>query len=364
MKDKELAYAKQATLATQSWDIFQRLMRVTLQSDRSALTCSKQVKEEGLLQKGLLSLLILCAFSGFLLLPRISLAMTRTIKTEPAIVIAVFGTTTKAGLTYDFFAEQLQKDLPEKWQNAPVSWAYTSEIVRERANKKFMESGQGKRFRSLAQVLADLDDQGCRKIAVQSLHIFPGQEYEEMEKTIDAFRRLGLHIEYGGTLLHEWEQVFEAVQIVSSEFLQPDEGCNVLVAHGTPRTFPGSNTTYLGLDRYLTRKYSHVFIGGVDGVLTREQALEQVRKYPLKRVRLVPFMYVAGDHIMQDIMAEEPDKDGSLSWSQELKDSGIAVSSVQMEYRGEKLYKGLGFNPAINRMFIKQLVAALEKLKE
>lgn len=33
-------------------------------------------------------------------------AMTRTIKKEPAIVIAAFGTTTKARVTYEFFDAQ------------------------------------------------------------------------------------------------------------------------------------------------------------------------------------------------------------------------------------------------------------------
>ncbi len=291
-------------------------------------------------------------------------AMTRTIKKDPAIVVVAFGTTTRAQGTYDFFEEQLRQELPARYRGYKVVWAFTSEIVRERANKKFAEAGIPKRYRSLAQVLADLEDEGYRKIALQSLHIFPGQEYEDMERVIRAFRTLGLRIEYGGALLHEWPWVFEAVDVLSGEFLAPDEGCNVLVAHGTPETFPGSNATYLGLDRYLSRKYPNVFIGGVDGVLTREQALAQAKRYPVKRVRLVPFMYVAGDHIMNDIMGEEPDDEGTPSWAMELRQAGLEVDSVEVTYGGERYFKGLGFYRRINSMLIGQLLESLKRLEE
>lgn len=362
MNDKELAYAKQAVFSTRSWDIFQRLMRFALSgppAGQGRSFAGRPIKKASPVAPLLLVVLVLLG-PGFG--AGKALAMSRTIKSEPAIIIAAFGTTTKARATYDFFETQLRRELPVKWQAAPIAWAFTSEIVRERANQKFAESGQQLRFRSLAQVLADLDDQGYRKIAVQSLHIFPGQEYEDLAKTIDSFRGLGLRIEYGGTLLQEWEQVFAAIAELESSFLSPDQGCNLLVGHGTPRTFAGANATYLGLDRYLSRKYPHVFIGTVAGVLTRDQALEQVRSYPVKKVRVLPFMYVAGDHIMNDIMADKAAKDGTPSWSLELKESGLAVEAVHEDFNGERLYKGLGFYPGINRMLIQQLLEMLARL--
>ncbi|RME63032.1 MAG: hypothetical protein D6778_10200, partial [Nitrospirae bacterium] len=103
---------------------------------------------------------------------------TRTLKKEPALVLAAFGTTTKAQVTFDYFEELLRKELPEKYKNLRIEWAFTSEIVRERANKKFQKAGIKKRYRSLAQVVSDLEDEGYRKIFVQPLHIFPGIEYE------------------------------------------------------------------------------------------------------------------------------------------------------------------------------------------
>ena len=142
-------------------------------------------------------------------------------------------------------------------------------------------------------------------MAVQPLHIFPGEEYEEVLGIVDHFP--GLKIETGKTLLERWETLFEVVHVISSDFLGPDAGCNVLVAHGTPTTQFGSNITYLGLERHLQKKYPNTFLGAVDGIITREDALVPAAACRPKRVRFVPFMYVAGDHTMNDIMGEEED---------------------------------------------------------
>jgi len=347
---QEIAFAKQGALAASRWELFQALIRKCLRPRHPAMAAK--------------ALALLCALS---LLPGVAAtarAMTRTLKEEPAIVIAAFGTTTKAQATYDFFEEQLRRHLPAKYRDLTVSWAFTSEIVRERANKKFKEAGLSKRYYSLPQALANLEDEGYRKIAIQSLHIFPGQEYEDMERVIEAFRSIGLRIEYGGTLLHEWPWMFEAVGKLEPEFLSPAQGCNVLVAHGTPETFPGSNATYLGLDRYLSLKYPNVFVGGVDGILTREQALDKARACAVKRVRFIPFMYVAGDHIMNDIMGREPDDEGVPSWAMEAEQSGLKVDTVYTTYQGKKYFKGLGFYPEIDKMFIDQLVESLERIEK
>ncbi len=288
--------------------------------------------------------------------------MTRTLKKEPAIVIVAFGTTTRAMVTYDVFEKQLRRELPEKYRKLRIEWAFTSEIVRERANRKFREQGLDRRFLSLPQVLANLENDGYRKVAIQSLHIFPGQEFADMERQIAAFRQLGLRIEYGGTLLHEWPWVFETVDALEPYFLPPEQGCNVLVVHGTPKTFPGSNATYLGLDRYLSAKYDNVFVGGVDGVLTREQALDKARACKVKRVRLIPFMYVAGAHIMDDIMGRGTST--APSWAMELKQAGIEVDSLTVEYQGKTYYRGLGFYESINRNYIRQLEESLTRLAE
>ncbi len=293
---------------------------------------------------------------------------TMTIKKEPAIVVAAFGTTTRARATYDFFEEQLRKKLPAKYRGLRVEWAFTSEIVRERANKKFARAGLKKRYKSVAQVISDLENEGYRKIVVQPLHIFPGIEYESLLKMVEglrmAFQDFNLEIEVGTPLLLHWEGMEKVLESVAKDFLPPEKGCNVLVAHGTGETDNQANITYLGLDRLLKLHYTNVVVGSVEGIVTRDYALETAKKCPGKRIRFIPFMYVAGDHIMNDIMGQEPGDDGELSWALEMKKAGFEVESTQVTYKGERYFKGLGFIPEIDDMFIESIVRSLKKLEK
>lgn len=293
---------------------------------------------------------------------------TRTIKKEPAIVLTAFGTTTRAAATYRFFEEQLRAALPAKYKNIPIKWAFTSEIVRERANRKFAKAGRKTRFRSLEQVIANLEDQGYRKIAVQPLHIFPGIEYDSLLRQVDGLRRAlaDFHVEItvGTPLFQYWEGMDEALAAISKDFLPPEQGCNVLVTHGTEETANPANITYLGLDRMVRHRFSNAVVGSVEGIVTRESALSWAKRCPKKRVRFIPLMFVAGDHIMHDIMGTRPNPEGLPSWAMEMRAAGFQVEATTTVYRGEKYYKGLGFSKEIDRIFVESLIRALERLEE
>ncbi len=292
---------------------------------------------------------------------------TMTLKKEPAIVIAAFGTTTRAQATYDFFEEQLRKELPEKYRNYEIRWAFTSEIVRERANKKFKKAGIDKRYRSLAQVVSNLEDEGYRKIVVQPLHIFPGIEYESVLRMVeglrDAFTDFNLRIEVGEPLLQYWWDLETVAEVLGKDMLASGEGCNVLASHGTGETAVGSNITYLGLERTLSQMYDNAFLGSVEGITSRASALAKAKACKAKKVRFIPFMYVAGDHVMNDIMGAEPDEEGGLSWSLEMKKEGFETDATTVVYKGKEYYKGLGFYPEINRIFIESIVRLLKKFE-
>jgi len=304
--------------------------------------------------------LILCVYLLVLmaLLPTGASAaqvMTRTLKDKPAILIAAFGTSTKAQVTYDEFEKQLKATLP----NYEIRWAFTSEVIRERVNAKRAKVGNPDKLLSVQQALADIEAQGYTKVVVEPLQIFPGEEYEETLRQAKNFP--GLKVEFGETLLHRWEYVHEVIKILSKDFLPPGEGSNVLVAHGSPQTAVGSNSTYLGIDRYLSKKYPNVFIGCVEGILTREEALNAAKAHPAQKVRFVPFMFVGGDHVMNDIMGDDNDS-GEPSWKGELSQAGKSVDIPTVTLNGEILYRGLGLIPEINKIYIREIERALNRL--
>jgi sirohydrochlorin cobaltochelatase len=146
------------------------------------------------------------------------------------------------------------------------------------------------------------------------------------------------------------------MKILSKDFLPAAEGCNVIVAHGSPRTAVGSNSTYLGLDRYLSRHFRNVFLGCVEGILTREDGLEPAKAFPGQRVRFLPLMFVGGDHVMGDIMG-----DGD-SWRREIEKTGKTVDIPEIQVAGETQYRGLGLIPDVNAIFIREIRRALGRL--
>jgi sirohydrochlorin cobaltochelatase len=147
------------------------------------------------------------------------------------------------------------------------------------------------------------------------------------------------------------------LEVLSKEFLSPKKGINVLAAHGTEVSCDTANITYLGLDWLLERDYSNVVLASVEGVPDAESALERAKKYPKKRVRFIPLMYVAGDHVMNDIMGEDPEEP---SWRQEVKKAGKRVDCVTTVIEGQTYYKGLGLYPEINEIFIRSIKRMLK----
>lgn len=276
--------------------------------------------------------------------------MTRTLKDRPAVVLAAFGTSTKAQATYDVFERQLKEALPDY----EVRWAFTSEVIREKVNARRAREGSAERLKSLPQALADLQAEGYTRVAVEPLHILPGEEYEEVLGEVKGFP--GLRIEVGETLLHRWESVREVLGVLSRDFLTPDQGANVLVAHGSPTTNAPSNAAFLGIDRYVSRKYPNVYLGCVEGIVPAEDALAAAVAHPGKRVRFLPLLFVGGDHAMNDIMGE------SDSWRAEVAAAGKEADMPTASLAGETQYRGLGLLPEVNRIFIREVERALGRL--
>lgn len=266
------------------------------------------------------------------------------------MVVAAFGTSTRAEVTYQVFEKQLRADLP----GYEVRWAFTSEVIRERVNEARRSEGRADLLKSLSQALADLEAEGFRQVVVQPLHVFPGEEYEEVLATAAGFP--GLRLEVGDTLFQRWDSVRSVLTTLSRDFLAPAEGCNVLVSHGTPSTHVGSNITYLGLERHLARSYPGTFLGAVEGVIAAEDALGPASACAGPRIRFLSLMYVAGDHLMSDVMGDAD------SWKTAVERAGKRAEGVTVEYGGETLYKGLGFYPEVNEVFIDSVRRALSRL--
>jgi sirohydrochlorin cobaltochelatase len=258
--------------------------------------------------------------------------------TKPAIVLAAFGTSTQAFATYNYFGEQVKKRYPDY----EIRWAFTSRIVRQEVARK-----RGKQLKDLATTLRELQQAGYNRVAVQSLHIVPGEEWEK--EVVAISRELpGLQVALGKPLLSSAEDRERVLEALAPTFPRDRQHTAVvLVAHGSPS--PQGTAAYLAFDRLLRSRYPNVFLGAVEGQPTREEALARVRKFAPETVVLMPFLFVAGEHVAKDILGAGPE-----SWKSQLLQ--------QKPYRLEGITRGLGYQAGIVHIYLDHLARALKDL--
>ncbi len=275
-------------------------------------------------------------------------------KKKPAIVLCAFGTSTKAQVTFDMFDKSVRESFP----GSEVRWAFTSDIIRAKMNRFYEKRGIKKRLYSLQEVLSLLQAEGYTRVVVQPLHIFPGFEYQKVLRICRSFS--GLRIAVGEPLFYRWENVKEVLEEVSKEFLPPREGINVLVAHGTDITVNDANIAYMGVAEMVESLYPNVILGTIEGIPDARSTLKKAVGYPGKKVRFIPFMFVAGDHIMNDVMGKGGEE---KSWREVVEEAGKRADCVAVKIGDNTYYKGLGMYRRVQEIFMEQIKRCLELLE-
>ncbi|MBU2550889.1 MAG: sirohydrochlorin cobaltochelatase [Proteobacteria bacterium] len=213
----------------------------------------------------------------------------------------------------------IEKMVTAAFPGVPVRWAYTSKIIRNKLAK------QGKVLDSPAVALARMNDEGFNRVAVQSLHTIPGEEYHDMVRTVQAFQGMpegNMKLSIGMPLLardEDLRRVTSAVLAMLPPERKKDEAV-VLMGHGTPHP---ANVYYPGMQYYLWKKDPNVFLGTVEGSPSLDDVQEQLKAKGAKKVWLVPFMSVAGDHARNDLAGPEDD-----SWMSILTKAGYKCQAV------------------------------------
>ncbi len=143
---------------------------------------------------------------------------------EPALVLTAFGTSTAAFDTYRHIEEQVK----ERFPGHEIRWAFTSGKVRRKVAQE-----QGKELKNLPQTLKELKAAGFTRVAVQSLHVVPGEEWQEV---VAQSRQVpGLKVALGKPLLSDEADAARTLAALGKIF-PPDlkKTAVVLVGHGSP----------------------------------------------------------------------------------------------------------------------------------
>jgi sirohydrochlorin cobaltochelatase len=283
-------------------------------------------------------------------------AMDRSAKENPAILLVVFGTSyPEAQAAY----ENVERIYQEQFPDAEIRIAFTSDYIR----RKLLERDNVTIDNPLTG-LANLNDEGYVNVVVQSLHVIPGEEFHDLANIVNSVKGISgkfgfKNLVLGAPLLATMEDYNNVSLSLASQFDQnttgvertansiprdPEQMAVVFMGHGTEHP---ANSAYPQMAGILKADYKNVFLGTVEGYPSYDEVLSALNESGVTKVRLMPFMIVAGDHALNDLTGNESD-----SWKSMMEGEGFETDFY---------LKGMGENDGIVEIFVEHTKEAFAK---
>lgn len=260
-----------------------------------------------------------------------------------AILLAAFGTSVpEAREALGGIEGRVRKDFP----GIEVRWAYTSRIIRAKLAK------EGTRIDSPEAALARLMEEGYTHVAVLSLQTIPGEEFHNLARNAGLFEQMAggfRKVIVARPLLSSHDDMERAAKAVLGHIPgRKAEDTVLLMGHGSAKH--PADGLYLAMNQVFQELDPKAYMGTVEGYPSLDDLLPKLKAGKSKKVFLVPFMAVAGDHAQNDMAGEEPD-----SWKSVLKKNG---------FTSEAVLRGTIQNSKVVDIWIDHLKAALEHFGE
>ena len=243
----------------------------------------------------------------------------------------------------------LEKEIASEFPDREVRRAFTSAHVRAR-----IVAVEGLKIDSTEDALQKLIDEGFVEVWIQPTHVIPGDEYGSILDSIQPFRRSGhfRSLKFGRPLLYydgktpsQPDDYRMAVEALRTQ-LPEQNGKVLLLGHGTGHE---ADSCYDLLQARIEELDLPMFIATMEGSRTFAAAAEWLEKTGARQVTLMPFMLVAGGHVLKDMAGPKAD-----SWQNRLQAAG---------WETEPYLHGLGENPAFRRIYIEHVKSALSMLE-
>lgn len=267
---------------------------------------------------------------------------------KDAIVVMTFGTT---------FAENRAKTINATIEGikaahpgVKVVTAYTSHIIIDR-----VAANEGIKYPTPEEALAQLKAEGYTRVALTTLDVIPGMEYNYKLGVFNSYKQdfkkmtIGTPLMYWQGQEEQADDVTEVLEAFATQFPKTKKGEGIIImAHGTPNI---ANAYYAVIQEKLQEMgYDNVFIETVEGWPSLETIIPKLKAKKIKKVTIMPFMMVAGDHANNDMAGSEEDSHKSI-----LEKEGIKV---------ETYIHGLGENEAVRNVFVERANAAWDALEK
>ncbi len=209
--------------------------------------------------------------------------------------------------------EGIEKDWTKAFPEYTLRRAFTSNIVCERLKER------GIHVQKVLEALEDFRKEGYTHIWVQPTHLIRGEEYDRLRGEITKWEDRFSFLKLGEPLLVQEEDYDTVVTIMKERFLMREGEVCIFMGHGT---YHQANRVYEKIEKLLEkedeRKY---YMATVEGIPSLEDILALLdREGKVRKVTLVPFMLVAGEHAIKDMAGEE-----ETSWKNRCRSHGYEV---------------------------------------
>lgn len=262
---------------------------------------------------------------------------------KKAILVVSFGTTYLD--TLKLTIESTENKIRMAFPDYEVRRAFTSRIVIKKLAERY-----GIQVDTERQAIERLQTEKYREVYIQPLHVVAGLEYEKIREMVGGYIRSSVaqfdKIRLGRPLLYYMGQEGNqddyriAIEAIRKELPRQEVG-EALVFMGHGGVHP-ANAAYAALQLKLADAgLENAFVYTIEGFPILDDIIEKLKRNKVRKVTLVPFMLVAGDHANNDMAGED-----ETSAKSRLQIAGFEVTV---------LLRGLGENPAIQDIYLEHL---------
>lgn len=287
-----------------------------------------------------------------------------------AIIVASFGTTVPSAVkSIVNITETVRKAYP----GTEVRITFTSNIIRSIWRKRQSEPqhwlGQGipeeiLYVKNFIATVGDLLEDGYTNIIVQPTHMFFMEQSHDLRQYVNGLASIRtmkkkwtpIHtIVMGRPALgmpgdvHPYlEDVESVVRTLAADVEEARKTGAALVYMGHGNEY-WSTGIYAETEKKMRQAYPDVatFIGVVEGHPGLDDLIGRLKLGQTEKIRLLPFMIVAGNHAVNDMAGP-----GEDSWKSVLTEAGYEVDAVLI---------GLGSNDAFARLFVDRIADAAQE---
>jgi len=255
---------------------------------------------------------------------------------KKAILLVYFGSTVDE--TRGKTIEVLNKEFKGDFKDFEVREAFTSREIIRKLSKRGIDKDNP------MEAMDKLAAEGYTHILVQTTNVMNGVETENLKNEVKMYEDKFEVVRMGTPLLTDTEDYKEVAKVIKKEIPADKDTAVVVVGHGTHHY---AGAAYAKMDYvFKAEGYENYFVGTVEGYPAMTDVVRDLKAEGYKKVVLAPFMFVAGDHAMNDIAGD---------WKEELEDKGFDV---------ELAIRGLGEYADIQHIYIHKSFDAMVREEE